>query len=328
MAEPDSLNLDNTWDDVVDGFFAWNHDEDSQSSTNEPLSPASINVFNNGVDSLDATLESMTSFGDLPMPPVDPYAVSPIYPDSTPSEFGANLMVPKTEIKSEPTHLTQKPKLPQTYESTLGDKRPKKRKRAQPANSLPDPTKVENLKKYEDPLIASDSVTFGEFETKLRSSRKISTTEDKLLKSIRRKINNRESARRSRANAKQKVSTLEQEIEKLKEDTSIMKQRLRQLEGRNAALEGELNHHKSIVRNNPAIHHLFEGFAYAHALSKSEKIRAGAQSLLVFAVILCFGLTWAFQANPQVAIRDRVQIPTVAVRYLQAFIASPLTYFN
>lgn len=93
--------------------------------------------------------------------------------------------------------------------------RPKKRLRSGEAK-LPTPEKLanENLDNFKSGLVSLNSLDFESFISKLNKV-KIYTSEEKaLVKEVRKKIKNRESARKSRINKKNKVEDLEDKIKK------------------------------------------------------------------------------------------------------------------
>jgi len=132
--------------------------------------------------------------------------------------------------------------------------RPKKRVKTTLVK-LPNPETIESLK---DTLVSLNSVDFEDFIQKFTENKKrLSKEERDVIKDLRRKVKNRESARKSRINKKNKVDILEKKIEILQENTDNMKEYVSVLKNENNNIKSEISYLYNLIQSNPMMKNLF-----------------------------------------------------------------------
>lgn len=151
--------------------------------------------------------------------------------------------------------------------------RPKKRMR-NGSFKLPDPDEIKNddMEKYKEILINSDSSSFDSFVQRLSKIKIYSNEEKELIKDIRRKIKNRESARKSRMNKKNKVDDLEKKLKKLTERTHKAKEIMSVLKKENNEIKSEIQFLLNLIKNNPIFANLFNEYITNNNKELQEKL--------------------------------------------------------
>jgi len=164
-------------------------------------------------------------------------------------------------------------------------KRPKKRKRKSTL-SLPQPEKFESdIKFYEDALISLDSISFDEYMDRISIYRRFNQEEKDKLRDIKKRIKNRESARKSRNNKRNKLETLEYQVKDLTEETVTLREEISYLTQENHQLKSEVVYLRNYYSNPET--------KVEHKLCKEEsKSMINGQSILLFVILFSFGIFW------------------------------------
>jgi len=165
-------------------------------------------------------------------------------------------------------------------------KRPKKRKRKSNVH-LPEAEKLENVKSFEDALLSLDSISFDEYIKKTMNSRSLPEEEIELVKDIKRRIKNRESARKSRNIKRSKLDNLEGKVKELKEENTSLKNEVSYLRQYNSQLQMEV-----IKLNNIS----YTTTPIKEEVDSSHK-GITTQSIVLFVVLFSFGLLWNLDTN-------------------------------
>jgi len=137
--------------------------------------------------------------------------------------------------------------------------RPKKRLRTGEAK-LPVPEKIAkgNLEDFKRGLVSLNSIDFEAYMLKLNKIKIYTNEEKEVIKDIRRKIKNRESARKSRLNKKNKVDDLEVKIKKLAQVTFKMKEAVSILKKENNQIKNEINFLVGMINSNPILSKIYQ----------------------------------------------------------------------
>jgi len=138
---------------------------------------------------------------------------------------------------------------------------------------LPDPDKFCDIKKYEDALLSLDSITFDEYIKKVNGIKKIEDKDKLFIKDIKRKIKNRESARKSRRCRKSKIDVLQSKVSILNNENVALKSEMKNLKQENTNLKGEVNYWR-------------ENFG------KDTSKGLSTQNLILFVILFSFGMLW------------------------------------
>lgn len=146
------------------------------------------------------------------------------------------------------------------------------RKRPRIELEMPDPATVKNVKHHFEELTALDSATFDHFVQRLAAARKITTLEQAELKKMKRRIHNRESARRSRQDKRSHAGALEEQVRALTDQLNEMKLEVATLSAANSQLQNEIEFSTQLIRASPILAQLF-----ADLRAKHELARAGQQ---------------------------------------------------
>jgi hypothetical protein len=165
---------------------------------------------------------------------------------------------------------------------------PKKRKRT---NALPDPTQVRSIFDHEEGLSQLSTQDFQEYITMAGVSRRFSTEERQFLDKIAKKIKNRESARRSRANKKTKFQDLEEAIRSRDKEIEILKSENELLKKENGDLRNRVSYFTSLLnnRNNGQNQNNPQNF-YANPFGSQG-------STVLFIFLFTFGILWNLDSN-------------------------------
>jgi len=156
--------------------------------------------------------------------------------------------------------------------------------------NLPSSEKMSNVKLYEDALLSLDSISFDEYIEKSMISRKFSNQEQEIVKDIKRRIKNRESARKSRKIKRNKLDVLEGKVKDLKEENNNLKMEVSHLRIENNQLRNE------VVRlNSPSYSYYSNIKEDPHISSQSKGVTT--QSVVFFVILFSFGLLWNLDTN-------------------------------
>jgi len=128
------------------------------------------------------------------------------------------------------------------------EKKSKKRKRD---DGRVEPKDVKNVEECQDYLVTLTCSEFDEFVKNIGKFRKMSGEETSAAKEIRRRIKNRESARKCRQNRKDKLESLEMKIKKLTEKTNKQLQDISGLKMQNDCVKNEVAFIKNMIETNP-----------------------------------------------------------------------------
>jgi regulator of replication initiation timing len=167
------------------------------------------------------------------------------------------------------------------------NKRPRKRKRTGTVQ-LPSPNELTNAKDYEDALIALDSQSFDEYVEGAYRFKKYTEEEKEFFRDIRRRIKNRESARKSRMNKRTKLDTLSVQVQDLNDQTSILIQENEQLKIENYQLKNEVFYLKNIIHAN---NYQVNNIPVKEETTKSSS-PIGSHSIFLFVLLFSFGILW------------------------------------
>jgi len=168
-----------------------------------------------------------------------------------------------------------------------GNKRPRKRKRKSPVK-LPAPNELINAKDYEDSLISLDSQTFDEYVERAYQYRKYSEEEKEYFRDVRRRIKNRESARKSRMNKRTKLDNLSGQVKGLNDQTALLKQENESLKLENYQLKNEVIYLRNFINT--------QNYGKQGNTSVKEETKSsspmGSHSILLFVILFSFGILW------------------------------------
>jgi len=146
------------------------------------------------------------------------------------------------------------------------------RKRPRLEFELPDPRLIKNVKQHVDEITALDSEHFDEFVRRLEQTRKLPASELNELKKMKRRIHNRESARRSRQDKRDTSSHLEEQVRNLTAQLNEMRLEVATLQANNSQLQNEIEFSSQLIRSSPVLSKLF-----AEVREKHEALRRGQQ---------------------------------------------------
>eukprot|EP01129_Flabellula_baltica_P003496 TRINITY_DN1324_c0_g1_i1.p1 TRINITY_DN1324_c0_g1~~TRINITY_DN1324_c0_g1_i1.p1 ORF type:complete len:353 (+),score=62.77 TRINITY_DN1324_c0_g1_i1:288-1346(+) len=127
------------------------------------------------------------------------------------------------------------------------DQTSKKRKRTH--ESLPDPIHLKSVFDHEDALSLLSSDELLEYTTIAGVHRSFSDEERDLLAKISKKIKNRESARRSRANKKNKMKDLEKQLKSRDNELAALKSENELLKKENESLRSQVTYFNTMLNN-------------------------------------------------------------------------------
>jgi len=148
-----------------------------------------------------------------------------------------------------------------------------------------------DLKKYEDALLSLDSMSFEEYIGKVMNHRRFTENDNNLVKDIKRRIRNRESARKSRRNKKTKIEVLQDKVNQLngenlglKQDVYGLKQDVCNLTQENINLKNEVVYWRELNNNKPK--------SPDNEMNSSAPGGLSTQSVILFVVLFSFGMLW------------------------------------
>jgi len=172
------------------------------------------------------------------------------------------------------------------------NKRPKKRKRKSSVD-LPSPEKLLNVKLYEDSLLALDSQSFDEYVEGAYLKKKFSEEEKDYFRDIRRRIKNRESARKSRKNKRTKLDTLSSQVQELTDETNNLRLDNNNLRQENFQLKNEVVYLQSVISN-------YNNSYESKTSVKPEKASSSpmsSHSIILFVILFSFGILWNLDSS-------------------------------
>jgi len=176
--------------------------------------------------------------------------------------------------------------------------RPKKRKRNGEVKVVdPDEMEGDSLTKHKDSLIFMDSISFDKFVQKLSKKKTFTSEEKELVKDLRRKIKNRESARKSRMNKKSKVEDLEIKVKKLHDSTTYLSEYVAVLKNENKQLKEEIVYLMNLIQRNPIFSTLFQEYLL-NPQNEFFSTLNSHQSLFLMALLYSFGLLTNVESFP------------------------------
>jgi hypothetical protein len=192
-------------------------------------------------------------------------------PSAPPPPIGFSLLNFATASPSVPT-----PTLSANDEEDDGDRLTlpsRKRRRLEESLSrlsLPEARKAVDLMLLQDQLVNLDSDQFHEYVSEVERGRPLSRAEQQLSRTLKRRILNRESARRSRQERKDQVGIMEERIDALARELQETKLEAAQLTATNAAMRDEIAFSRRLIRSNPVLAQLYDEVRARH-----EAIRGG-----------------------------------------------------
>jgi len=147
--------------------------------------------------------------------------------------------------------------------------RAKKRPRIDMEDDMPEPSSVKNLKTITEKLAALDSDAFQEYVDRLESLRKLTSAELNEIKKIRRRIHNRESARKSRQEKREWTDDLDEKIKALTDQLHQTKLEVASLAAENQSLRNEIAFSYHLIANNPVLSQLYADLKRIHEAKRA-----------------------------------------------------------
>jgi len=176
--------------------------------------------------------------------------------------------------------------------------RPKKRRRNGEVKVIePEDIEGDSLTKHKDSLIFMDSISFDKFIQKLSKKKNFTSEEKELIKDLRRKIKNRESARKSRMNKKSKVEDLEKKVKKLHDSTTYLSEYVAVLKNENKQLKEEIVYLMNLIQRNPIFSSLFQEYLL-NPQNEEFFSTLNSQSLFLMALLYSLGLMTNVESYP------------------------------
>eukprot|EP01122_Echinamoeba_exundans_P010040 TRINITY_DN3651_c0_g2_i1.p1 TRINITY_DN3651_c0_g2~~TRINITY_DN3651_c0_g2_i1.p1 ORF type:complete len:296 (-),score=72.65 TRINITY_DN3651_c0_g2_i1:43-930(-) len=111
-------------------------------------------------------------------------------------------------------------------------------------------------------LLVFSTEDFDLYMAHLKTSREVTPEENAELKTIRRRIRNRESARESRSNKKEYVDRLQTRVETLKTHNKQLSLQIYGMQSENQSLKEEVIYLQDMIKKTPALENLFNAFLY------------------------------------------------------------------
>jgi len=145
---------------------------------------------------------------------------------------------------------------------------------------MPDPRQVKHVKVHVDELTALDSETFDEFVAALEEYRKLPAGEVAELKKMKRRIHNRESARRSRQDKRDHTGQLADQVQALTDQLNEMRLEVASLEAANRELQSEIAFSSQLIRSSPVLAQLFAEVRAKHSQARSAASNSGGGGAL------------------------------------------------
>jgi len=147
---------------------------------------------------------------------------------------------------------------------------PRGKKRPRIEIDAPDPATVKNIKTIADKLTALDSETFQEYISRLESLRKLTSAEQNEIKKMKRRINNRESARKSRQEKRDFTDHLDEKIRLLTDQLHQTKLEMASLAAENMSLKNEIAFSYNLIAANPVLRQLYADLKEKHEAKRSS----------------------------------------------------------
>jgi len=147
---------------------------------------------------------------------------------------------------------------------------PRSRKRPRIEVDAPEPSSVKNIKSIADKLTALDSDTFEDYVNRLESLRKLSSAEQNEVKKMRRRIHNRESARKSRQDKRDHTDLLDIRIRQLTDQLHETKLEVASLASENQLLRNEIAFSYHLITNNPILSQLYADLKEKHEAKQRQ----------------------------------------------------------
>jgi len=186
------------------------------------------------------------------------------------------------------------------YEDTQEYKRPKKRKRKSNVE-LPQPNMISGVSSYEDALLSLDSVSFDEYIDKANSYQRFTDQEKELIRDIRRRIKNRESARKCRRSRLTKLEILQGKVNEMNEETIILREENSALKVENTKLKNEVFFLQDIINGNQTYLNTYNEvkrpIKEEYQLPSQPNSVINTQSIFLFVLLFSFGIFWNFDSN-------------------------------
>jgi len=176
-----------------------------------------------------------------------------------------------------------------------------KKKRKKNTDDLPHPSNLTNIEAVQNILVNYDSDVFDDYigqVTKYRDG-KLTKDETNNNKDIRRRIKNRESARKCRQNRKNKLETLEEKIKNLGNETQQLQEDISSYKKENQCLTEEVKYLQNIINNNPIFSTIFQEYSIAPPDKRQEVLEnsISSQSFFLLAVMFSFGIVFNVDSN-------------------------------
>jgi len=160
---------------------------------------------------------------------------------------------------------------------------------------------MNNIDEYQNILVSLDSDVFDDFVAQVTKNREqgLSNEETTVIKDIRRRIKNRESARKCRQNRKNKMGTLEEKIKYLTEDTNELQTDIAAYKRENKCLTDEVQFLQNIINSNPIFSTIFQEYTNAPQEKRQELLKnsLNSQSFFLLAVMFSFGIVFNVDSN-------------------------------
>jgi len=176
-----------------------------------------------------------------------------------------------------------------------------KKKRKKNTDELPPPSELSNIETVQNILVNFDSNLFDEYISQVSKFRdgNLTKEETNIIKDIRRRIKNRESARKCRQNRKNKLETLEEKIKNLSEETHALQEDISSYKKENQCLAEEVKYLQNIINNNPIFSTIFQEYSNAPSDKRQEVLvnSISSQSFFLLAVMFSFGIVFNVDSN-------------------------------
>lgn len=111
-------------------------------------------------------------------------------------------------------------------------------------------------------LLVLSTEDFDSYVLHVQASRDLTNEEKSEMKTIRRRIRNRESARESRSNKKDYVERLQSRVDTLKTHNKQLSLQIHGMQSENQALKDEVVYLQDMIKRTPALENLFNAFLY------------------------------------------------------------------
>jgi len=152
------------------------------------------------------------------------------------------------------------------------------RKRPRIEMDVPEPASVKNIKTISERLTALDSDTFDDFIARIEAVRKLSSAEVMEVKKMKRRIANRESARKSRQEKREHTDLLDQQIRQLTDELHATKLEVASLAAQNVSLRSEIAFSYHLIAANPVLAQLYADLKHKHEQRRSSAAASSSSS--------------------------------------------------